>query len=50
MAKTCGHPWLKYIDQQKVGLGSGKRVVYQGGMLDGDFQITVPKKGESADV
>jgi hypothetical protein len=50
MAKTCGHPWLKYIDQQKVGLGSGKRVVYQGGMLDRDFQITVPKKKESADV
>lgn len=50
MAKTCGHPWLKYIDQQKVRVGSGKRVVYEGGMLDRDFQITVPKKQESADV
>lgn len=50
MAKTCEHPWLKYVDLQDVDLGSGKRVVYQGGMLDRDFQITVPKKKESADV
>lgn len=50
MAKTCEHPWLKYIDLQNVDLGSGKRVVYHGGMLDRDFQITVPKEEESADV
>lgn len=50
MAKTCAHPWLKYLDIQSVDLGRGKRAVYQGGMLDRDFQITVPKKEEPADV
>lgn len=50
LAKRCGHPWLKYVDVQDVDLGSGKRVVYQGGMLDHDFQITVPKKEERAEV
>ena len=50
MAKMYGHPWLKYVDLEDVSLGSGKRVVYQGGMLDREFLITVPKKEESADV
>ena len=50
MAKDCAHPWLKYINLQNVNLGSGKREVYQRGVLDQEFQITVPKKEESADV
>jgi hypothetical protein len=50
MAKACGHPWMKYLDLDNVDLGRGKRMVYQGGMLDRDFQITVPKVEESADV
>jgi len=50
MAKKCAHPWLKYVDQHSVDLGSGKRAVYTGGMLDREFLITVPKKEESADV
>ena len=44
MARACSHPWLKYIDQQNVNLGSGKRVVYDGGMLDRELLITVPRK------
>jgi hypothetical protein len=50
MAKECAHPWVKYLNPDHVDLGCGKRVVYQGGMLDRDFQITVPKKEEPTDV
>jgi len=50
MAGECSHPWWKYVDLTNVGLGSGKRVVYGGGALDRELQITVPKKGLIADV
>ncbi len=48
MANDAGHPWVKYLNLDKVSLGSGKRLVYSGGRLDKEFQITVPKRqGES---
>jgi hypothetical protein len=50
MAKDCEHLWAKYLNPDHVDLGSGKRVVYPGGMLDRNFQITVPKKKEPTDV
>jgi hypothetical protein len=50
MAKACEHPWLKYVDLQDVDLGSGKRVVYQDGMLDRDFQITVPRRNRKPNI
>lgn len=50
MAKVCDHPWLKHLDTKDVHLGSGKRVIYKGGMLDKDYQITVPREAEVADV
>jgi len=50
MARECSHPWAKYVDLTRVNLGSGKRVVYDGGMLDREFQITVPREGQIADV
>ncbi len=50
MAKDCGHPWIKYVDIGKVDLGSGKRVVYEGGELDRELLITVPRKKGFADV
>jgi hypothetical protein len=50
MAKDCAHPWLKYIDPDLVDLGSGKRVVYEGGELDGELLITVPRREGEADV
>ncbi|MFA5687994.1 MAG: type IV toxin-antitoxin system AbiEi family antitoxin [Kiritimatiellales bacterium] len=42
MAETCSHPWVKYLDYNRVDIGKGKRVVYQGGVLDKNFLITVP--------
>lgn len=50
MAKDCAHPWLKYVDLDLVDLGSGKRVVYEGGELDGELLITVPRRKEETDV
>lgn len=50
MAKDCGHPWIKYVDIDKVNLGSGKRVVYEGGELDRELLITVPRREGFADV
>lgn len=50
MARDCGHPWFKYMDMEKVDLGSGKRVVYKGGKLDQEFLITVPRPEGVSDV
>ena len=50
MAKNCGHPWIKYVDIDKVDLGSGKRVIYEGGELDRELLITVPRREGIADV
>lgn len=50
MAKDCAHPWLKHVDPDRVDLGSGKRVVYDGGELDRELLITVPRRKEDADV
>ena len=43
LASRYNYPWLKKIDSTKFNLGSGKRVLVQGGRLDKRFQITVPE-------
>ncbi len=50
MAKTCGHPWLKYLDSNTVDLGHGKRMVYEEGTLDPELLITVPRQKGDNDV
>ena len=37
------HAWLKRIDQSKIDLGSGNRVLIKGGKLDQRYHITVPE-------
>jgi hypothetical protein len=37
------HKWLSHLDLEKVGLGSGKRVIFKGGKLDPKYRITVPE-------
>lgn len=37
------HPWLTKLDLTKIDLGSGKRVIGQGGSYDSKYQISVPK-------
>ena len=37
------HAWLKRLNKEAVDLGSGKRMLVKGGVLDPTYQITVPK-------
>jgi hypothetical protein len=50
MANACNHSWARYLTPDKMDLGSGKRMVYRGGMLDSELMITVPKNEEHPDV
>ncbi len=50
LAQKHGHPWLRDIDEFKVSLGRGKRVVIKNGRLDARYQITVPQMEEEPDV
>ena len=43
-ATRHNHTWLKQIDTSKVNLGSGKRVIVNGGALDKKYLITVPRE------
>lgn len=43
-AKRHGFSWFKQLEVGAINLGSGKRVVVEGGALDKQYQITVPRK------
>lgn len=45
------HQWLTRIERGRIDLGSGKRMLVQGGKLDPVYQITVPDEflGEETD-
>ncbi|GGF25021.1 hypothetical protein GCM10011339_11420 [Echinicola rosea] len=43
MATKAGHPWLPFIDQEKISLGTGKRQLAQNGVYVPEFMITIPK-------
>jgi len=43
LAEECNHPWLKKLDLSQVSLGSGKRVIEKGGVLNVKYGITVPR-------
>lgn len=43
MAKRQGHGWLKYVPEENIDLGSGKRHLVPGGHLNREYLITVPK-------
>jgi hypothetical protein len=42
-AQRHGHAWAARLDPNDFELGRGKRLVAKGGMLDKQFQITIPK-------
>jgi hypothetical protein len=46
MAERIGHTWTKYLEKDKVSLGTGKRQIVPGGVYDPLYQITVPKELE----
>lgn len=43
-AKQNGHTWMEEIDLSGVSLGSGKRQIFKGGILDPKYLITVPEQ------
>jgi len=52
LAERHRHAWFTQLDVSVLDLGSGKRVIYKGGVLDNRYNITVPREyvnGEDAD-
>jgi len=43
-SEVSNHTWFKYLDIDKINLGSGKRSVVKDGMYNEKYSITVPKK------
>lgn len=43
-ADRHNHPWRKHLDKEAVSLGTGKRMLVQGGRLDPTYLITVPEE------
>ncbi len=42
-AERHNHAWLQRLDQSKINLGSGKRMLVRGGKLNTKYLITVPE-------
>lgn len=42
LAERHRHAWLAYVNLQNVDLGRGKRVLFPGGKLNTNYQITLP--------
>ncbi len=47
IARSTGYSWYEKIDTLRLDLGTGKRQIVPGGMLDKELQITVPKEDSS---
>ena len=50
LADKHGHPWCNKIDESKLALGKGKRMVVKDGQFDSKYRITVPREEEKSDV
>ncbi len=46
LAESCNMPWLSKLDLSKIKLGTGKRSIATGGILDAKYQLIVPKVHE----
>jgi hypothetical protein len=44
MASKSRHQWLDFVDQSKIELGTGDRVIVKGGVYISKFKISVPKE------
>jgi hypothetical protein len=50
LAERIGHTWFKYINLANIDLGTGKRSIVKGGVLDKKYQITIPKEWSNDDI
>jgi hypothetical protein len=44
MASKAKHQWLEFIDQTKIALGIGDRVIIREGVYISKYKISVPKE------
>jgi len=44
MASKANHQWLPFIDQTKIGLGTGDRILVKGGVYISKHRISIPKE------
>jgi hypothetical protein len=44
MASKANHQWLPFIDQTKIGLGKGDRILVKGGVYISQHRISIPKE------
>jgi len=43
MAEKAEHAWFKYLNLEKINLGSGKRSIIKNGVYNAKYQITLPR-------
>lgn len=44
MAHRCNHSWVSKIDESKIDIGMGKRMIVKRGQLDDKYMISVPRR------
>ena len=44
MASKAKHQFLSFVDQSKIELGTGDRVIVKGGVYISKFKISIPKE------
>ena len=44
MASKANHQWLDFVDQSRIDLGTGDRVIVKGGVYMKKYKISVPKE------
>lgn len=44
MASKANHQWLDFVDQTKIELGTGDRVIVKGGVYISKYKISIPKE------
>ena len=44
MASKANHQWLDFIDQTRIELGTGDRILVKGGVYISKYQISIPKE------
>ncbi len=49
-ARLAGHAWFSNLNVSRVNLGTGNRQIVKGGVLDKEYQITVPRRTENGEV
>ena len=44
MASKANHQWLDFVDQSRIELGTGDRVIVKGGVYISKYKISIPKE------